>query len=187
MQFNQDLNSNLIKSLTSVHLPPPPSSHMSQQAHHPQSQQLGGSFQAAGTNEIILDERVPLKNATDLNITTVSENYPRFLKASKRRSNTTDELSLPLTTPPHTVGRNETRPVKKNTQKIDDTPLNTGRSKKQVTTQNPLSPQYSSPSSTNISSDPAVPSNSSTKKVTKPPQPTFISRPKSPAIHQEVF
>lgn len=187
MQFNQDLNSNLIKSLTSVHLPPPPSSHMSQQAHHPQSQQLGGSFQAAGTNEIILDERVPLKNATDLNITTVSENYPRFLKASKRRSNTTDELSLPLTTPPHTVGRNETRPVKKNTQKIDDTPLNTGRSKKQVTTQNPLSPQYSSPSSTNISSDPAVPSNSSTKKVTKPPQPTFISRPKSPAIQQEVF
>jgi len=195
MQLNQDLNSNLIKSLTSVHLPPPPSSHMNNhhQHFHPQQghpQQMGNGF-SAGPNEIIYNERVPLGVNQELNMNmnpniSTMELHPRSLKISKRRSNTTEELALPLTTPPHTISRSETRPSKSKIQKVDDTPtLNTGRSKKQAAAQNPLSPQYSSPSSSliEITSDPAT--SSATRKVTKPPQPSFIARPKLSTAQQQ--
>lgn len=178
MQSNQDLNSNLIKSLTSVHLPPPPSSHLNQPFHHThqQNHQLVDSFPAVPT-EIMANDRIPLGINPELNIN-LSDQQHHSLKQFKRRSNTSAELSLPLTTPPHTVSRHETRPTKKN-QKVNDTPtLNAGRAKKQAAAQNPLSPQYSSPSSTNLPSDQGI-SSGSTKKISKPPQPTFISRPKS--------
>lgn len=97
--------------------------------------------------------------------------------ALKRKSITGEEMSLPLTTPPHTISRNDgtIRQVKKN--KVQETPTLTQGRLKKASAKNPLSPQYSSPSQ-NLQADSSldsIASCSSSRDITKPPQPTFTA------------
>lgn len=162
MPSSEDLNTNLIKSLTSVHLPPPPSSHQQPQspvffANPPHTQ---NQIYTPGHQQ---DQHTRYSTNRPMA-------KPMLGNHSKRLSATLEELSqpLPLTTPPHTITRGETTARSKKSSKTQETPtLPQGRGKRP--SKDPLSPQYSSPSSAANECERVV------KKALKPPQPSFVS------------
>lgn len=155
MHSNSDLDNNLIKSLNSVHLPPPPNQRANSQAKTQMNQQaqFQGLFPGAMPEQA---------SPNDLHL----NNPQKFLSKDpqRRTSGSLNDFSLPLNTPPHSVMRQySNEPPKK--KKIQETPLNQTRSKK--INQKLLSPQYSSPTSKLDNSSPIG--------VSKPPQPSFIT------------
>ncbi|KAH3667117.1 hypothetical protein WICMUC_005464 [Wickerhamomyces mucosus] len=159
MQSNQDLNSNLIKSLTSVYLPPPPSH---------------STNQISKTDHKV-DPTMLAKNGKETMISAGSDIVAKKKKL-KRTSSTTEELLLPLNTPPHSISRkNNSSNESSRKDKIQDTPT-LKQERRLKNNQKPLSPQYSSPNSS-ISN---IPISKSDEKETKPPQPSFTSsKPKT--------
>jgi forkhead transcription factor HCM1 len=112
-------------------------------------------------------------------ITSKSGKHITEVKA-KRLSATIDELSLPLTTPPHTVSRSETTTRSKKTKQHITPTIPQGRTKRSA--KDMPSPQYSSPSTGQTERERTV------KKVSKPPQPSFVTpkaSKKQPAISKE--
>lgn len=163
MPSKPDLNSNLMKSLSSAYLPPPPSQ-ISNSVE--QTSKLAPSF---SFNQHI--------SSSSLETNTVRP------KKSKRRSSTTEELLLPLTTPPHTISRTKNESSLSSRKRNQTTPtLSQPRAK---SNQNPISPQYSSPS-TSMSEIPII--KPMGKNQSKPPQPSFVvtrSKPTQPKEQPE--
>lgn len=195
MSPSEDLNTNLIKSLTSVHLPPPPSGHHQHQEQRsplaeystipvieplrpkrtPVEAKKDHSIQINTVTPVQTKEAVSLQRDTHSieNTTEVALQSSKQMSGarSKRSSATSVDVVQPLTTPPHTVSRAESGGrLKKN--KVQDTPTVTqGRPKRSA--KDPLSPQYSSPS--NFQPEKVV---ASARKVLKPPQPSFVQASK---------
>ncbi|KAH3680676.1 hypothetical protein WICPIJ_008171 [Wickerhamomyces pijperi] len=153
MQGNPDLNSNLMKSLSSAYLPPPPA-------------------------QILSSEQAKLPTADALQEASQIEGQSAKSKRSKRRSSTTEELILPLTTPPHSITRSNNEASTSTRKRNQTTPtLSQSRSK---SNQNPISPQYSSPNTSMSELPPVKPLN---KKQSKIPQPTFtVTKPKQAPV-----
>lgn len=178
MPASEDLNTNLIKSLTSVHLPPPPASHQLPLPLELEIQEI----QQKQIQEIqkLNQQHAPLQraltNKTAPKSTSAIEPMP--LTKSKHLSATTEEISLPLTTPPHTVTRGESTVRSESTKAMQETPtVPQGRAKR--SSKDPLSPQYSSPSLGQ-----AAERASAVKKDLKPPQPSFVT-PKTSKKQQQ--
>ncbi|ONH69103.1 Forkhead transcription factor HCM1 [Cyberlindnera fabianii] len=225
MQANQDLNSNLIKSLTSVHLPPPPSSHAEHSDQHtlqttapsklphqgcfvqkpqdtqqskptvhigpqktqgsqlPAQQQPYRRHSEQGTFSTSTKKRVSESHSsTDLRDKPTAPSLQTFHTPVQQEQTTPVHSTIPNSSPPvviEPVSEPDTQVQFFNPQAFDIplTPTLTQGRLKKASAKNPLSPQYSSPSQ-NLQADSSldsIASCSSSRDITKPPQPTFTA------------